>query len=350
MSTPLHWMCRPPLSKNPMKLNRRKEELSELELGRRQFLAWSAAGCAFATAPSLSYANKLLYPLSASPIAEDTWAVYGLPEYFSLENGGNIVNVAFIDVGDGIVVVDTGTSKRYGESLVELIQSTIPGKPIIRVYNTHHHPDHVFGNQAFDANIIATTPEITAALARDAVAFSDNLYRLLGDWMRGTETVLPTVLLESDSESIGNRTFSFTPLSGHTEADLIIRDDKTGVVFGGDLAFLSRAPTTPSANLPSWHDALNQIESMDRSMILPGHGPVDLDGESVTETRNYLTWVEASLREAVGEGLTMNEAMAIDIPEEFSQLYVVRTEFERSVVHLYRRFEDEILQETEVTR
>lgn len=333
-----------------MKFDRSRNSLTSEELARRQFLSWSAAGCAFAAAPSLSYANKLLYPLTASKITDDTWAVYGLPEYFSLENGGNIVNVAFIDVGDGVVVVDTGTSKRYGESLLELIEATVPGKPIIRVYNTHHHPDHVFGNQVFDANVIAATPQIITALARDEVAFSDNLYRLLGDWMRGTETVLPTVSLEDDSETIGNRTFSFTPLSGHTEADLIIRDDKSGVVFGGDLAFLSRAPTTPSANLPNWHAALSQLESIDKSMILPGHGPVDPKGESITETRDYLTWLEASLRESVGEGLTMNEAMAVDIPEEFNNLYVVRTEFERSVVHLYRQFEDEILQETEVTR
>ena len=333
-----------------MKFDRSRNSLTSEELARRQFLSWSAAGCAFAAAPSLSYANKLLYPLTASKITDDTWAVYGLPEYFSLENGGNIVNVAFIDAGDGVVVVDTGTSKRYGESLLELIEATLPGKPIIRVYNTHHHPDHVFGNQVFDANVIAATPQIITALARDEVAFSDNLYRLLGDWMRGTETVLPTVSLEADSETIGNRTFSFTPLSGHTEADLIIRDDKSGVVFGGDLAFLSRAPTTPSANLPNWHAALSQLESIDKSMILPGHGPVDPKGESITETRDYLTWLEASLRESVGEGLTMNEAMAVDIPEEFNNLYVVRTEFERSVVHLYRQFEDEILQETEVTR
>ncbi len=326
------------------------KNLSAQELGRRQFLTWAAAGCVYAGAPSMANAAKLLYPLNASKIAEKTWAVYGLPEYFTQENGGHIVNVAFIDAGDGVVVVDTGTSKRFGEALLALIQATIPNKPIIRVYNTHHHPDHVFGNQVFDASTIAATPQIIAALSRDGVAFADNLYRLLGDWMRGTEHVLPTVALESDSESIGDRTFSFTSLSGHTESDLIIRDDSTGVLFGGDLAFLSRAPTTPSANLPEWHDALDALEKMDRSVILPGHGPLDTTGESITQTRGYLTWLEASLRESVDAGLTMNEAMSVDIPEEFNNLYVVRTEFERSVVHLYRQFEDEILQEVEVTR
>jgi len=298
--------------------------LSAEELARRQFLRWTAAGCVLAGAPTMANANKLLYPLAASEIAERTWAVYGLPEYFSLDNGGHIVNIGFVDVGDGIVVIDTGTSKRFGAALLALIQNTIPGKPILRVYNTHHHPDHVFGNQVFDANLIASTPAVINALERDGDGFADNLYRLLGDWMRGTAPVLPTVALADGQETLGDRTFTLTSLSGHTEADLIIRDDKTGVLFGGDLAFLFRAPTTPSANLPDWHASLDALESMDRELILPGHGPVDAVGESITQTRDYLNWLESTLREAVSEGLTMNEAMAIPIAAEFEGLYVVQ--------------------------
>jgi len=333
-----------------LKLSGLSNRLTRYEQGRRQFLTWSAAGCVFAGAPSIANAAKLFYPLEATLVAESTWAVYGLPEYFTQQNGGHIVNVAFIDVGDGVVVIDTGTSKRFGDSLLELIQATVPGKPILRIYNTHHHPDHVFGNQVFDANLIASTPGVINALARDGDGFADNLYRILGDWMRGTAPVVPTIALETDRETVGDRQFSFTPLTGHTESDLIIRDDKTGVVFGGDLAFLYRAPTTPSANLPDWHNALDSLAGIDRELILPGHGPIDSTGESITQTRDYLQWLEATLRESVGEGLTMNEAMAAEIPEEFNGLYVVRTEFERSVVHLYRQFEDEIFEEVEVAR
>ncbi len=328
----------------------KSERLSERELSRRQVLQWAAAGCVFSGFPGLANAGKLLYPLTASKITDDTWAVYGLPEYFSSENGGHIVNVAFIDAGDGIVVIDTGTSKRFGEALRSLIEATIPGKPIIRVYNTHHHPDHVFGNQAFDRQTIAGTAEMRTALERDGTAFADNLYRLLGDWMRGTDTVLPGTLVAAGEETVGNRSFIHTPLAGHTESDLLIQDSSTGVLFSGDLSFLYRAPTTPSADLAVWLSALNAMQAMDVSMILPGHGPVDPKGESITQTRDYLIWLEGTLREAVAEGLTMNEAMALDIPSEFSGLYVVRTEFERSVVHLYRQLEDEIFDGIEVTR
>jgi len=144
---------------------------------RRQFIKSLSAGCAFC-AMSPAQAKLLDYKLSATEIASGTWAVHGRTEYFNLDNGGNIVNVAFIEVPDGIVVVDTGPSKRYGEALLELISRTIPNKPILRVYNTHHHPDHCFGNQMFDANLIAAPQGVIDNLATEGEAFAENLYRL----------------------------------------------------------------------------------------------------------------------------------------------------------------------------
>ena len=102
---------------------------------RRQVLGLLAGSAACACCGSV-HAQKLVYDLAATEIASGTWAVHGATEYFNLENGGNIVNVAFIEVPDGIVVIDTGPSKRYGEALLALINRTVPDKEILRIYNT----------------------------------------------------------------------------------------------------------------------------------------------------------------------------------------------------------------------
>ena len=88
--------------------------------------------------------------------------MFGATEWFDQANGGNIVNAAFVEVPDGVVVVDTGPSRRYGEAFRALIERTLPGRPVLRVYNTHHHPDHCFGNQAFDPASIASSPGVIA--------------------------------------------------------------------------------------------------------------------------------------------------------------------------------------------
>ena len=211
------------------------------------------------------------------------------------------------------------------------------------MYNTHHHPDHFLGNQAFDAAVIAAPQKVIDNIAAEGDALTDNMYRLIGDWMRGTAPQLPTVALDAQQEEIGGRQFSLFYLSGHTSADFVIRDDATGVMFTGDLAFLDRAPTTPHADLPQWREALQTLARTDSELIMPGHGPSDARQQSLVQTYDYLNWLDDTLRDAVSRGWSMNEAMQIAIPDEFLRLDVVNTEFERSVVHLYQGLEDELL-------
>ena len=321
-----------------------------VSLGRRRALQWLGAGCGCALCGAGANAQVLGYELSATEIAPGTWASLGRSEYFEMDNGGNIVNAAFVEVPDGVVVIDTGPSKRYGEALRALIERTLPGREILRVYNTHHHPDHFLGNQAFAADRIAAPQKVIDNILAEGDGFADNLYRLLGDWMRGTQVQAPTVALEAESEEVGGRRFSLFYLDGHTSADLVVRDDETGTLFTGDLAFLYRAPTTPHANLPEWQRAIDVLGGIDRDLILPGHGPRDPGGESLEQTSDYLDWLGGTLEGAVDAGLTMNEAMALPIPERFAGLGVVRTEFERSVVHLYPGLEERLLPVVDVRR
>ncbi len=309
---------------------------------RRQVLGLLAGGVACACCGAV-HANKLAYDLAATEIASGTWAVHGRTEYFTLENGGNIVNIAFIEVPDGVVVIDTGPSRRYGEALLALIEKTIPGKPVLRVYNTHHHPDHFLGNQVFENSVIAAPQKVIDNIIAEGDGFTDNMYRLVGDWMRGTRTTAPGTALEAEFEEIGGRRFSLYYLSGHTSADLVIRDDETGVVFSGDLAFFNRAPTTPHADIGVWQESLTTIASLDKELILPGHGLHDKAGDSLLQTGDYLDWLRQAMTDAASRGLTMNEAMSLPIPPRFKSLDVVETEYQRSVVHLYLAFEDELM-------
>lgn len=316
---------------------------------RRDFLKAVAGTCSCAICGGAN-ARTLKYELLASEVETGTWVVHGRNENFTLENGGNIVNTAFIEVPEGVVVIDTGPSKRFGDQFLDLIEQTLPGKPILRVYNTHHHPDHFLGNQVFDNSIIAAPQQVIDNINTEGDMMSDNMYRILGDWMRGTQTIAPSVALDAEKEEIGGRDFSLFYMSGHTSADFVIRDDKTGVLFTGDLLFLYRAPTTPSADIDAWRQSLASLRSTDRDLIVPGHGPGDEKSDSIDQTLDWLDWLEGSLKEAVDKGWTMNEAMRIEVPKRFAALAVAQDEFERSVVHLYQRYEDELFPEIQIIK
>ena len=286
------------------------------------------------------------YRLSAVMIAKDVYAFIGKTEDFSTDNGGNIVNTAFIVAPQGVIVIDTGPSLRYGQQMRRAI-AAITAKPIALVINTHHHPDHFLGNQAFADVPIAALAETRNGIAADGNAFAENLFRMSGDWMKGTEVQLPGQTLNAGVVDVAGRSLRLVALDGHTGADLVIVDATSGVVFAGDLAFNGRAPTTPHADVAHWLKALDQLEALTREAgfkaLLPGHGAPTGDAAPIRQTRAWLTWLSAAMRDAAKAGLDMNDVLARPLPAEFANLPVAASEYRRSVGHLFPAAEQEAL-------
>jgi len=282
------------------------------------------------------------YGLAPEKIADDTWVLTGRSEDFSFANGGNIVNTAFIVTQAGVLVIDSGPSRAYGEQLRRAI-ARITRQPVVRVINTHHHPDHFLGNQAFAPDTLAALPGTIHGIHTEGGSFNDNMYRLAGDWMAGTEPVAPTQPLAAGPLELGGHQFELIALEGHTGADLAILDRSTGVLFAGDLIFHDRAPTTPHARLPAWQASLDTLEALPFRHLVPGHGPVATDAGPIRQTRAWLGWLDHTLRQAADEGLDMTEALALPLPAEFRRLAVVDAEYRRSVGQLYPALEQQAL-------
>jgi len=287
------------------------------------------------------------YGLVARKVAKDVYAFVGRTEDFTMANGGNIVNSGFIVAPEGVVVIDTGSSLRYGQQMRSAIAAIAGGKPIILTINTHHHPDHFLGNQAFGDAPIGALPETRQGIAADGNAFAENLFRLTGDWMKGTEVVAPTQSLNPGTIEIAGRKLRLIGLGGHTGADLAVYDEATGSLFAGDLVFNGRAPTTPHADVATWLAALEKLEAVTRetgfAILVPGHGEISHDAAPIRQTRAWLMWLQNSMRESARAGLDMNEVLARPLPPEFADLPVAASEYRRSVGHLFPAAEQEAL-------
>lgn len=308
-------------------------------LTRRTALGLIGASSVAGIAPAQA---RFTYDIVLDRISDGIWMLEGATEYFTDTNGGAIVNIAALRGDTGLILIDTGPSLRYGQALDAALRK-LDLRGVSAVFNTHHHPDHFLGNQAFVGRPIYGLPGTVAAARRDGDALSDNMYRLLGDWMRGTELVPPTQDLGGGDYVIDGRQLRVLPLGGHTEADMAILDVETGTLIAGDLAFYNRAPTTPTADLPQWYAALDELEALRPSQIIPGHGPLDRTGESLSQTRDYLMWMEETFRQSARDGLDMIEVMGLPLPEEYASMGAQPQEYERSVSHLFADIEIEEL-------
>ncbi len=288
------------------------------------------------------------YALEPQQVAPNTYVLIGANEHFSFANGGNIANTGFIVTDDGVVVIDTGPSRLYGEQMIAAIRA-ITEKPVVRVYNTHLHPDHFLGNQAFDASVLAALPATIDGIRRDGDGFNENMYRLCGPWEAGTHVVAPAIATADGVERIGGHRLRLLAMTGHSDGDLVVFDETTGVLFAGDLVFNGRTPTTPHAEIVQWLASLDALDTLPFKVLVSGHGAVASDRSPIDLTRRYLVWLEATLAESAEKGLDMAEVLSVVVPPaDLASLDVFASEFERSVAHLYPAYESAALRKGQV--
>ncbi len=287
--------------------------------------------------------TTLDYRLQAQPLAEGVYVVPGANADFSPANGCHIINTGFVVTGAGVVVINTGPSRRFGEQLRALIERTTR-EPILRVVHLNLHPDYFLGNQAFADVPRLATARTRAGMQREAKAYEDNLYRLCGAWMKGTEALLPDAELKPGRERIGQVELEWTALAGHTDSDLLLRVRTAGgdVLFAGGLVFNRRVPTMPHAKLPAWQASLRALAGMAPPRhVVPSHG--ELAGDGIGMTLRYIAWLDRQLREAADQGLELNEVLRLPAPAEFRGWAAYESESLRNIVRLYPAYEQAAL-------
>jgi quinoprotein relay system zinc metallohydrolase 1 len=306
-------------------------------------LLGATAGAALAQRADL---RTLDYRLQARELAPGVFVVEGDNADFAPANGCNIINTGFVTTGAGVVVINTGPSRRYGEQLRALIARTTT-EPVALVLHLNLHPDYFLGNQAFADVPRRATAATLAGMQREAAAYETNLYRLCGEWMKGTESLLPAgdldAAVKAGSLRVGGREFQLRELSGHTASDLVLQERGSGVLFAGGLVFAQRVPTTPHAQLGAWLASLDRLQPPATATVVPSHGPVHTGAAGVDQTRDYLRWLDTTFGDAAAQGLEMNELLRTPVPPRFRGWAALATEYVRNVAHLYPRYEQAAL-------
>lgn len=264
------------------------------------------------------------------PLAGGVHALYG--------RGGN---VGFLVGPDAVLVVDS-QFKDMAPGIVEQIKN-VTDKPIKYLVNTHHHGDHVGGNETFRpiAVIIAhdnvrkrmlASPEsilrdAPAQVAEARKAGNEARAKQLEEQMEWARKVkveeIPAPVLTYNSElriHVGGETIQVwhTP-PGHTDGDSVVFFQNAKVLHMGDLFFHK---VVPFIDVKSGGSPAGYVKALDAVIarapadvtVIPGHGEVtNLDG--LRGLRQYVADVIGAARKAKASGRTKEQFLAeVDLP------------------------------------
>lgn len=289
--------------------------------------------------------QTLNYRLQPREIASNTWVIEGAVEDFARSNGCNIINTAFIAADEGVLVINTGPSRRYGEQQRKAVENI--NSSVVRVLNLNLHPDYFLGNQAWADKSVQALPGSQKGMQQEGDAYADNLYRICGDWMSGTVPQPANQTLQPQVLKLGAHTLELRRLSGHTADDLVVLDKTTGVLFAGGLIFNRRVPTTPHADATAWLQSLETLTQWHAQgqfkWVVPSHGPVHTGLQGIEQTRDWLQWVVGLMRSSAAGGVDLSELLRTPIPQRFSHWAAQPAEFHRTLAQWYPLYEQQAL-------
>ena len=296
-------------------------------------------GLAASTAPAMPQSADF----DVTQVAHGVYAVIAKP--------GIASNGAFIVGQDDVVVVDTHLRPSWARETIAEIKK-VTDKPVRYVINTHWHRDHVQGNQAYLAafgpgvtiiqqdfaredqikyqpnEIVTRAPEEIARLQKllssgkddQGVPLSAEARRPL---QRSLELQQAYVAEIPQIQLIpGNLTFDRSLVLhaagrdiclyyygyAHTRGDAVVYLPAEKIVLTGDV-LESGVPIMRSAYPVKWLGVLESIEKLDWSLVIPGHGGVQRNRETINGFAAYLRDLVAGVKQAAAKGMTADESV-----------------------------------------
>jgi len=249
--------------------------------------------------------------LAVRELAPGLYVHFGMQEESSRRNLGDIANTGFVVGGKCVAVIDTGGSVVVGARLRAAVRAATP-LPVCYVINTHVHPDHIFGNAAFEADkpVYVGHARLAAAMAARGRNYRNALLRDLGEGVAGSEIIPPTLEVKDTLDlDLGGRILRLKAWpTAHTDDDLSVFDTASGTLWLADLLFVGHIPVV-DGSLKGWLSVMADIAALSPQRVIAGHGDAADWRKALGEQERYLRTLRDETRAAIKAGKTIQQAV-----------------------------------------
>ncbi|MBI2913399.1 MAG: MBL fold metallo-hydrolase [Chloroflexi bacterium] len=221
-----------------------------------------------------------------------------------VSNGGLIVG------DEGAIAVDALFVPSMTRRYLRAIRRTTH-RPVTHLINTHHHIDHVGGNQFFAKSEIVAHVNAREEVIRFGLPL-DLLRRFIPEFAGEMEQIkiTPPTLTYAGQMTLhqGGRVIELLYMGpAHTPGDTLIYLPQEKVLFAGDVAFHYVVPGPFDCHVSGWIRVCDRAAELDVDVIVPGHGPIGAKSD-MREMRDYLALVRREARRSFAAGEPEEEA------------------------------------------
>jgi glyoxylase-like metal-dependent hydrolase (beta-lactamase superfamily II) len=227
-------------------------------------------------------------------------------------------NIAILEAPEGILLVDSGLADN-AEAMETRARGAASSKITVLI-NTHHHFDHVGGNERLGrsgARIIAHENVLKRVSTVQRIAFFNREVPALAPEGRPKSTFPDSGSLTHGGEKVVYRHLP----PAHTDGDSTVYFANSDVFHAGDLFFNGMYPFidySAGGSIEGMVAAADlMLKAVDASTkIIPGHGPLATRDE-LRAFRDMLAGINERVTKLMGEGKTVEQAQAAEPTKAF---------------------------------
>lgn len=252
--------------------------------------------------------------LDFRPVAEGVYAHVGDKGARSYENEALNANIGLVVTPAGAVLIDSGATWQGARRIHEAVRKITP-QPIRWVINTGGQDHRWLGNGFFAAQGAETIAHAQgqADMRNRGNDHLQALQSVLKEKADGTLPALPTRFVQGADErlQLGGVVFELKHRGGaHTPGDMMVWLPQKSVLFTGDVVYVERMlGVIPVSNTRHWLETFAAIESLNPTVLVPGHGKVTDLATAKADTQVYLLALRAHMKKAVDEGVDVSSAV-----------------------------------------
>lgn len=260
-------------------------------------------------------------PLKVAKVVDNVYAIIGPIDDRSYENDGLNNNQAFILTRDGVILIDSGASRKGAERIEKAI-ADVTKAPVKWVINTGSQDHRWLGNGHFaakGAEVIAFEGTV-ATQKKVAAGQMEALAKTLKDRFEGTTPVHATRLLQDSPTTLtlGAETLELRLTNAHFPGDSMVWLPKHKVAVTGDLVYVDRIlGVHDNSSVHSAWKAWQELVKLDPVLIVPGHGEVCDMAKARRDTGDYYDFLVNVIGKAAQDMEPLDDVIAAhaDMPQ-----------------------------------